>query len=85
MKKQKLPAFVIADNPMTDPPRTFIIHLRYPFVVAELNDDCCNLIGLWNEPLTGEWLTDPLKMAGLMRRMGDWYIAYCNWEDEKNF
>lgn len=81
----KLPAFVIADNPMAEPPRTFVIHLRYPVVVAEVNPEAPNVLnGVWNEPLTEEW-NDPLKMAGLMRRMGDWYHAYCkryNYEEE---
>jgi hypothetical protein len=25
---------------------------------------------------------DPMKLASLMRRMGDWYVAYCRWEDD---
>lgn len=27
---------------------------------------------------------DVKKIAGLMRRLGDWFVAYCKWEEENS-
>ena len=59
----------------------FIVHTRKPRFIAEVNEPDI-------EPVL--WLDDPgdmkpERLAGLMRRMGDWYTAYTNWEDDESF
>lgn len=74
----KLPKFLIAENPLASED-LFIIHTRRPRFIARVNDPEIEVI---------EWLDDPPtdadRLAGLMSRLGDWYRAYCDWEDDQS-
>lgn len=78
MRKTKLPKFLIAENPMADD-RLFIFHSRNPRFIAEVIDDEIEVI---------DWIDDPVpdgkRLGGLMNRMEDWYVAYCNWKDNES-
>jgi len=66
---------MIAENPMTDD-RLFIIHNRKPRFIAEVKEPEIEVV---------QWIDDPdrpERLAKLMSRMGDWYVAYCEWEDD---
>lgn len=86
MNHNKQPAFLIADNPMTDSDE-YVIHTRYPVCIIRMSpkpdggyyDDC-----VWMEPLPDEspLSTDPLRLTKLMRRACDWFHAYCVWEEQ---
>ena len=100
--------FLIAENPMVDDGRVFIVHAQSPIILAECfhfdpadedeqmkatsafevasaldYDHEYIVIGaLWVEPhATDNPQRDADKLAGIMRRMADWYEAYLIWED----
>lgn len=77
-RKEKLPKFLIAENPMAST-RSFIYHSRRPRFIAEILED---LDGADIEVI--DWIDEPAgnpdRITGLMKRMGDWYAAYCAWE-----
>jgi len=104
--------FLIAENPMVDDGRVFIVHTQSPLILAECfhcgadgdyTADAVNelkrrfevgggleyspseyvVVGaLWIEPhATDNPQRDADKLAGIMRRMADWYEAYLIWED----
>lgn len=73
----KIPKFLIAENPLVDINRVYVIHTRFPHFIARLEDDQQNFTIAWIE--SNEM--DVMRMASLMRRLGDWYVTYCNWED----
>lgn len=39
---------------------------------------------IWVEPITIETQRDADRIAGIMRRMADWYGAYLVWEDSRD-
>ena len=85
MTNELLPRFMLAENPMADPDGFYIIHTQTPrFIAKKVEDDPTTdfkivmEIDSFMEAFQGK----PERMAGLMRRMGDWYVAYCRWEDE---
>jgi hypothetical protein len=73
---KKFPKFIIGDSE----DRTFIVHLHYPRLVAELiveeNGD---------EIFDPTFIDDPVKdasaLAKLMRQIGDFYVAEIERED----
>lgn len=97
---------MICENPMLEDNRTFIIHTRQPYILAEAHH-----FGTFDENLVMECkrqypvggITElPNEIivlgaidvmvvenftnedyAGIMRRMADWYRAYCEWEDNQ--
>jgi hypothetical protein len=66
-----LPKFLLASD--RDHKRKFVIHTQTPIVIAEVLKDEAGpyLEAVTYEP-AAETLT-PTRLAGLMRRMGDWY------------
>lgn len=79
------PKFFIADNPMADPGIEYVYHSQKPRFLARYTpddplshfaivDDIDNMAAFFNGDVT--------KVAGLMRRLGDWFVAYCKWEEE---
>lgn len=69
--------FLIASNPIVNDGRVFIIHTQDPVIIAEVIDN--NIEGKY----IGETNLESTKIAGIMRRMGDWYINYLNWKKEQ--
>lgn len=78
----KAPKFLASTNPMVDEHSFYITHTQKPRFLAkhtpgnplsefEIIDDIDNMSAFFNN--------DPIKLAGLMRRLGDWFVAYCNW------
>lgn len=76
---------MIADNPMADPHGEYVYHSQQPRFLAkrvydnpttdfEIVDDIDNMGNFFK--------SDVSKIAGLMRRLGDWYVAYLKWENE---
>lgn len=79
MKKNKAdcPRFMIAENPMAENGIEYVYHTQQPRFLAkrvfdnpttdfEIVDDIDNMAAFFK--------TDPMKVAGLMRRLGDWYV-----------
>lgn len=75
----KTAKFLIAENPMAMPDRVHVVHTRFPRFIALLQDDLESFEMIWIEQ--NDLSAD--KLAKLMRRMGDWYRAYCEWEDQQ--
>ena len=74
-----------ARNPLAAPDEFYIIHTRKPRFIAQrikrgedVNIEVVDFIDDMKHHFGG----DAQKMVGLMRRMGDWYTAFCNWEKE---
>lgn len=79
----QLPRFMIAFNPMADLSGEYVYHTQEPRFLAKR---------VYGNPVTdfeivqeidhiGDFYkNDVTRMAGLMRRLGDWYIAYKTWE-----
>ncbi len=79
------PRFIIAENPMAEPDAEYILHTQQPRFLAkrvhdnpttdfEIVDDIDNMAVFFKN--------DSTKVAGLMRRLGDWYVAFINWEED---
>lgn len=69
---------MICENPMSDD-RIYILHTQEPRFLAEVDEPDIEVIEWYDDPPA-----DPDRLAGLMRRMGDWYRAYCDWEDDQS-
>jgi hypothetical protein len=65
------PKFLLAFD--RDHKRKFVVHTQTPIVIAEV---LCDENGPYLEAVTYEPAAEtlrPNRLAGLMRRMGDWY------------
>jgi hypothetical protein len=82
------PKFLVATNPMADPEAEYIYHTQKPRFLAKFTpedplshfqivDEIDNFVEFYG----GDAARAASKIAGLMRRMGDWWVAYCNWEE----
>jgi len=114
----KTPKFLLAENPITNERhdgRSFIIHARKPFILAEIFafefETEEEILKVQRQITTGSKLDYPpetflfsaifidenskeLKnktpqqvadeLAGIMRRMADWYKSYLIWEDSQD-
>ena len=79
----KFPRFMIAENPMAEYGQEYVYHTQQPRFLAkitedslsqfEIVDDIDNMLLFFNN--------DPGKVAGLMRRLGDWWVSYIKWEE----
>jgi len=68
-----LPKFLLANS--RDKTREFIIHTQFPVMICEvsaLDGGNKDVRAIWTEPFDIKE-GDELRLAGLMRRMGDWY------------
>lgn len=77
-----LPKFLLMENPL-ESERVFIYHSQKPRFIAEVDEPDIQVIEWIDQPD----LTDPdtsLSLAKLMRKTGDWYNEYTDWED-RNF
>lgn len=77
---------MIAENPMAEYGVEYVIHTQEPRFIARKVDDnptsdfeIVQEIDDFNTFFAGR----PERMAGLMRRLGDWWVAYIKWK-EKN-
>ena len=70
MGNTKQPKFILAFDRYNT--RKFVVHLRSPIVIAEVLSD---KNGSYMEAVNYEPAAEnsPARLAGLMRRMGDWY------------
>lgn len=70
---------------MAEPNAEYVMHTQKPRFIAkytpggpmsdfEIMDEIDNIAEFMNN--------DPIKVAALMRRLGDWFMAYCKWEEE---
>jgi len=73
------PKFLVCENPMADQAmgdsRVYILHCQAPRLLAQVVDQSLEVI--WTDKSD----TDAKRLAGLMRRMGEWYAKYCEWEN----
>lgn len=73
----------MADQAQGREPVEYILHTRFPRFLAKVmpqRDGSNQIIVI--EEYDAMPADNPLKVAGLMRRMGDWFVAYCQWEEE---
>lgn len=79
------PKFFISENPMAEYGEEYIYHSQKPRFLAKrvhdhsdtdfiIVDDIDDMLAFFNGRAE--------KVAGLMRRLGDWYMAYCKWEED---
>lgn len=84
-KKADCPRFMIAVNPMAEHGEVYVYHSQQPRFLAkfvrdrpsshfEIIDDIDDMIKYFNN--------DDKKIAGLLRRLGDWYYSYKIWGKE---
>ena len=73
---EKRAKFMVAVNPMVDPNEVYVLHTRKPRFLAkvergsfEIVDDMDSMLEFFGG--------NPDKVQGLIKRMGDWYKAYC--------
>lgn len=80
----KFSRFMIAQNPMAEPGAEYVLHTQKPRFLAkklvdnpvtdfDVIDDIDNIAAFYNHDL--------IKAAGLMRRLGDWYLSYCKFKE----
>ena len=67
---------MISGNPLAEPGVDYILHTQDPKILARVEDQDINAVW-WEE-------TDmrPEQLAGLMRRMADWYIQFKSHESK---
>lgn len=72
----KLPRFMISRNPLAEPGVDYILHTQDPKIIAKVEGHEINAVW-WEE-------TDmkPEQLAGLMRRIADWYIQLKSYESK---
>ena len=75
MNNDKLPKFLLAQNPMARPGEIYVYHARKPRFLAlrtgsafKVVDDIDDMMEFLNNR------TD--KVDGLLKRLNDWFIAY---------
>ena len=65
LKQHHIPTFTLSDC------KKYILHSRHPIYIAQIKGNDIKVI---NE--ITPFVPDAKKIAGLMRRMGDWYMQY---------
>ena len=83
-KKAICPRFMIAENPMAEYGVEYIYHTQQPrFLAKKVEDNPLSGFELVDDidNMSEFFKNDPSKIAGLMRRLGDWWSAYIKWED----
>lgn len=86
--KQLLPRFMVAENPMAEPDVEYVIHTQEPRFIAKRvydNPGTDFEIVVEIDNMNVFFKGDALKMAGLMRRLGDWWVAYLKWEETQDY
>ena len=79
------PKFMIADNIMADPDNEYIYHSQKPRFLAKYTpDDPLSHFAIVDDidDMANFFNYDAGKLAGLMRRLGDWFVAYLKFEEE---
>jgi hypothetical protein len=82
-KQDKSPAFLICSNPMADEThgdRLFITHTRHPVMIAQVIDG--EFKPIYIDPtfcIEHDETVYKEKIAGVMKRMADWFNAYLKW------
>lgn len=83
----KLPKFMIADDPVTDPDNEYIIHTEQPRFVAKRveDEDGENAhIDIVEEidDVDAFFKSDPDKKEELLEELEAWYYDYMDWLEE---
>lgn len=82
----KLPKFMIADDPVTDPDNEYIFHTEQPRFFAKRveEDEESAYIDIVHEIDNVEefFKNDPAKKEELLDELESWYYAYLEWLDE---
>lgn len=85
----KLPKFMIADDPVTDPDNEYIFHTEQPRFFAKRveEDEESAYIDIVHEIDNVEefFSNDPAKKEELLDELENWYYAYLEWLDEDEF
>lgn len=79
------PRFMIAENPMAEPDAEYVLHTQQPRFLAKRvhqNPTTDFDIVMEIDDMAKFFNNDVSKIAGLMRRLGDWYVAFIKWEEE---
>lgn len=79
---------MIAGNPMAEYGVEYVIHTQDPRFIAKRvydNPESDFEIVQGIDDMANFFKDDPQKLAGLMRRLGDWYVSYCEWDKEQNY
>lgn len=86
-KNNLLPRFLIAENPMAESDVEYVIHTQEPrFIAKRVYENPGTDFEIVQEidDMNTFFKGDLQKMASLMRRLGDWWVAYINWEEENH-
>lgn len=77
---------MIAENPMAEYGVEYVIHTQQPRFIARLIEWHESSFEIVDEidDMAVFFKGDVSKIAGLMRRLGDWWVAYCNWEETQH-
>lgn len=75
---------MVAENPMAEYGVEYVIHTQQPRFIARFIEGHESSFEIVDEidDMVAFFKGDVSKIAGLMRRLGDWWVAYCNWEEE---
>lgn len=76
---------MICANPMAEPGTEYVIHTQEPRFIAQYTPDGpISDFGIVQEidSIAAFYQGRPERMAGLMRRLGDWWQAYSKWEED---
>ncbi|QHS62015.1 hypothetical protein [Chitinophaga agri] len=85
----KLPKFMIADDPVTDPDNEYIFHTEQPrFFAKRVDEDEENghidiVVELDN--VDEYFKNDPAKKEELLEELEEWYYSYLEWLEEDEF
>ena len=85
--KPSIPRFMVAENPMAEKDVEYIIHTQEPrFIARKVDDNPITNFEIVDEiDNIGEFFKyNELKISGLMRRLGDWWVSYTKWEEQQN-
>lgn len=69
------PRFMLAQNVLAEPGVEYILHTQKPRILAKINGDNINLVDQYDDVYSA-YNGDATKVAGLLRRMADWYVSY---------
>lgn len=79
------PRFMICMNEMAEPDSEYILHTQEPrFLAKRVHDNPTTDFEIIIEfdSIAKFFNNDPMKLAKLMSRMGDWYVTYLKWEED---
>ena len=82
----KLPKFMIADDPVTDPDNEYIFHTEQPrFFAKRVEEDANNayIDIVFEIDIVDEFFKkDPAKKEALLDELEEWYYSYMEWLEE---